>query len=81
MVETEQRRIKYAIGYSEVKPGTSENVAVDTHNDLLRLARFGKQSIYEQDTKTVILFHAVGKYRDLLYIYYLLTHSVFSVQE
>ncbi|KAI9362668.1 hypothetical protein BD770DRAFT_381527 [Pilaira anomala] len=42
--ELEQRRIKFSTGYVEVKPDKSRSVTLKTHEDLLRLVNFCKDT-------------------------------------
>ncbi|CAO3645244.1 unnamed protein product [Mucor hiemalis] len=59
--ELEQRRIKFSTGYVEVKPDKSRSDTLKTHEDLLRLVNFCKDTLDKKDVKSMIAVQAVGK--------------------
>lgn len=58
----EQRRIKFSTGYVEVKPDKSRSDTSKTHEDLLRLVNFCKDTLDKKDVKSMIAVQAVGYY-------------------
>ncbi|KAI9481297.1 MAG: hypothetical protein EXX96DRAFT_608022 [Benjaminiella poitrasii] len=58
MVILKQRTIDYTVGYCEVRISASSSNSVDIHNDILRLASFGKRLCDEENfiAKYAILF-------------------------
>ncbi|CAO3645240.1 unnamed protein product [Mucor hiemalis] len=60
--ELEQRRIKFSTGYVEVKPDKSRSDTLKTHEDLLRLVNFCKDTLDKKDVKSMIAVQAVGFY-------------------
>ena len=59
--ELEQRRIKFSTGYVEVKLDKSRCDTLKTHEDLLRLVNFCKDTLDKKDVKSMIAVQAVGK--------------------
>ncbi|KAG0191193.1 hypothetical protein DFQ28_000796, partial [Apophysomyces sp. BC1034] len=59
MVEVVQRQVELVLGFGEVKPQVSSKNTVGTHLDLLRLARFYKNSIDQEQVEEMIAFQAV----------------------
>ncbi|KAG1449195.1 hypothetical protein G6F56_008718 [Rhizopus delemar] len=49
MVILRQRTIDYTVGYCEVKISESGSNTIEVHNDMVRLARFGKKLCDEED--------------------------------
>ncbi|KAG0943531.1 hypothetical protein G6F57_003911 [Rhizopus arrhizus] len=60
--ELEQRRIKFSTGYVEVKPDKSRSDILKTHEDLLRLVSFCKDTLDKKDVKSMVAVQAVGYY-------------------
>ncbi|KAG1205954.1 hypothetical protein G6F69_009170 [Rhizopus microsporus] len=60
--ELEQRRIKFSTGYVEVKLDKSRCDTLKTHEDLLRLVNFCKDTLDKKDVKSMIAVQAVGYY-------------------
>lgn len=61
MVILKQRTIDYTVGYCEVKISESSNT-VEVHNDIVKLARFGKKLCDEEDLDGSLLALVVGKF-------------------
>lgn len=59
--ELDQRRIKLSTGHVEVKPDKSRSDTLKTHEGLLRLLNFCKDTLDNKDMKSMIAVQAVGK--------------------
>ncbi|KAI7889025.1 uncharacterized protein EV154DRAFT_386849, partial [Mucor mucedo] len=57
-----QRQISCSTGLYEVKADYMKSNAVGTHQDLLRLCIFDKDTIGNEDVENVVLLQAVGKF-------------------
>ncbi|KAG1450315.1 hypothetical protein G6F46_010554 [Rhizopus delemar] len=60
--ELDQRRIKLSTGHVEVKPDKSRSDTLKTHEGLLRLLNFCKDTLDNKDMKSMIAVQAVGYY-------------------
>lgn len=61
MVILKQRTIDYTVGYCEVKISESNSSTIEVHNDMVKLARFGKKLCDEEDLDGSLLAMVVGK--------------------
>ncbi|KAL0076086.1 hypothetical protein F4703DRAFT_1966081 [Phycomyces blakesleeanus] len=59
--ELEQRRITFSTEYVEMKLGKSRSDTLKTHEDLLRLVNFCKDTLDKKDVKSMIAVQEVGK--------------------
>ncbi|OAD70686.1 hypothetical protein PHYBLDRAFT_171432 [Phycomyces blakesleeanus NRRL 1555(-)] len=60
--ELEQRRITFSTEYVEMKLGKSRSDTLKTHEDLLRLVNFCKDTLDKKDVKSMIAVQEVGYY-------------------
>lgn len=61
MVILKQRSVDYTVGHCEVKIRESSSNTVEVHNDMVKLARFGKRLCDEEDLDGSLLAMVVGK--------------------